>query len=568
MKRLFVSLIAVLFAVDVWAQKPGDVVILYENDVHCAVDGYPVIAGLRDSLVRMGCPTAVVSAGDFSFGGPIGAATKGEFIVRLMNAVGYDVAVLGNHEFDYGMPQLRLLENRLDCPLVCCNFRAGDDPEGYPFPPFVLRRIGDVNVAFVGVTTPTTMYTSNPASFKDADGAYLYNFSSSQLAATLQRSIDAARAAGADVVAVLSHLGDADGVPTSLQVLSQISGADVVLDGHDHHVLPSLMAADKSGTKVPVSSTGTQFEKIGMLIIGQQHSVCTALLTTDSLKRRGCVSRAVADTVKAIQEQFDALGARTIATADADLVAEEGDIRVCRLRETNLGDLVADAYRILMGADVGWVNGGGIRANVAAGAVSHNQLFAVCPYGNAIRVIRTTGQTILDALETAVREYPKAEGCFPQVSGMSFVFDPSAPSGVVLDSNGTFLRVEGSRRVKEVEVGGKPLDPKGFYTIAGTEYILLKGGDAISFPGAEVLQTEEVSDLDILERYILNNLHGRISTPYGKPQGRILNTAVDNIPKPKKPEGSLITNQKKLDAAPENEKAGGAIGKPTVAPVG
>ncbi|MBO4599885.1 MAG: bifunctional metallophosphatase/5'-nucleotidase [Bacteroidales bacterium] len=577
MKRLlsFLFLVALLFSVR--AQRPGDVVLLYENDVHCAVDGYPVLAGLRDSLQRMGCHVAVVSAGDFTFGGPIGAASKGEFVIRLMNAVGYDAACLGNHEFDYGFEQLRHLEGMLTTPLVCCNFNANSNVEldnryfhAYrptPFQPFVLRTLGGVTVAFVGVTTPTTMYTSNPSSFKDADGNFIYNFSTANLAATVQRSIDAARAAGAQVVVILSHLGDSDGVPTSLKVLSQLRGVDAVLDGHDHHIIPCLMVEDKDQQRVPLSSTGTLFQKVGMMVISSnpeaKETLCFKLFSTDSLGRKGYVNKAVADSVRAIKEAFEAMGSRVIANAEMPLVAEEGDIRVCRLRETNLGDLVADAYRVLMGADIGWVNGGGIRANVPAGSITHNQLFAVCPYNNNICVIRTSGKVLLDALETAVREYPKAEGCFAQVSGMTFTFDPAVPSGVVLDSNGRFLRVDGKRRVSNVKVGGEPLDLNKKYTIASTEYVLLKGGDAISFPDAQLLKSEAVSDLQILENYLLNNLHGIVAAPYDRPQGRILNSATDNVPSVSV---SATNKADEMSVAPRLNEETDASGRPTVAP--
>ena len=179
MKRLLVFSFCLLSFALLNAQRPGDIVILYENDVHCAVDGYPVLAGLRDSMQRMGCHVAVVSAGDFSFGGPIGAASKGEFVIRLMNAVGYDAACLGNHEFDFGFAQLRKLEGMLNAPLLCANFYPNEQTESdnhyfhsyqpTPFSPFIMRNLGGLQVAFVGVTTPTTMYTSNPSSFKDAE---------------------------------------------------------------------------------------------------------------------------------------------------------------------------------------------------------------------------------------------------------------------------------------------------------------------------------------------------------------------------------------------------------------
>ena len=584
MKKLIPLLVFTFYLLVSNAQRPGDIVVLYENDVHCAVDGYPVLAGLRDSLQRMGCHVAVVSAGDFTFGGPIGAASKGEFIIRMMNAVGYDAACLGTHEFDFGLDQLRHLEAMLSTPLLCCNMYANDHPtfdrryfHSYvptPFKPFVLRRFGGLDVAFVGVTTPTTMYTSNPASFKDAEGNFIYNFSSNSIASIVQRNVDAARAAGADFVVLLSHLGDSDGVPTSVTVASRLTGVDAILDGHDHHIIPCRWVADKAGSPVPLTSTGTQFQKLGMMVISNQPdgkpTASFKLFSTDSLGRKGCVSQAVKDTLTVIKEAFDAMGSRVVATASVPLVAEEDDIRVCRLRETNLGDLIADAYRILMGTDIGWINGGSIRANIPVGPVTHNQLFAVNPYNNNICVIRTTGKELLDALETAVREYPKAEGCFAQVSGLSFTFDPSIPSSVVLDSNGTFLRVDGPYRVSNVQVGGQPLDPNQYYTIASSDYVLLKGGDAIRFPNAKQLPTTPVTDLQLLENYLLNNLHGIIGSPYGSPQGRITNASIAQKQKDTLSAQSdtkstgFVKIDDKLDVSLEPSQSNG--GKPTVAP--
>ena len=591
MKRLLSLLFMLLWAaMPVFAQQPGDIVILYDNDVHCAVDGYPIVAGLRDSLEHCGCHVVAVSAGDFSFGGPVGAASKGEFVVRLMNAVGYDVACLGNHEFDYGLPQLMRIDSLLSASLLCCNFQPNDtkcsgvnsenselrpvtselrltrsfvssqitdhrslftisnrDPR--PFLPFVVRNVGGCQLAFVGVTTPTTLYTSTPTSFQDETGQFAYNFSSNTLGSMVQRSVDCARAAGADVVVLLSHLGDIDGVPTSVDLLSQLHGVDVVLDGHDHHIVSQRMVADQSGTEVPLTSTGAHFQNIGMLVIKmnsegvnseltndgyrpnsqfsilnsqlKEITISTRLLPVDSLRRAGVVSRAVSDTLAVINSLFEAMGTRIVATSQSDLVSQEGSIRVCRLRETNLGDLVADAYRVCLKADIGWVNGGGLRANVPAGPISYTQLFAVSPYSNKTCVVRVSGQDILNALETAVREYPKAEGCFPQVSGLSFVFDTAIPTAVVLDSNGTFLRVDGPYRVSNVKVGGEPLRLDATYTVAGTEYILLNGGDALSFPTRQQIPTYEATDLELLERYLVEFLHGTIGSEYAVPQGRI-----------------------------------------------
>lgn len=518
-------LLAFFVAPSLMAQEKGDIVILYDNDAHCSIDGYPVMAGFRDSLLRMGCHTAVVSCGDFSFGGPVGAASKGEFVVRMMNAVGYDVACLGNHEFDYGLPQLRRLDSLITAPLLCCNFKSIENGEPRLFLPFVIRRIGDIDIAFVGVTTPTTLYTSTPVSFQNEKGEYIYNFSATNLAATVQRAVDGARMAGADMVVLLSHTGDLDGIPTTRQLIRQLRNVDAVLDGHDHHTLPCDHVQDRDGHPVLLTSTGAHFQNIGLLVIRpdalDSSCVYSHLMSVDSLRKAGVSNRSVADTLAHIKKLFDAMGSTVVAQSEVDLIAEEDGVRVCRLRETNLGDLVADAYRYGMNADIGWVNGGGIRANLPAGPITQNQLFAVNPYSNEMCLIRVTGQDILNALETAVREYPRAEGCFPQVSGISFSFDTALPSSVLLDSNGAFLRVAGAYRVSQVMVGDKPLDLAEAYTIAGSEYLMLNGGDALSFPTRQLITKEGYTDLYLLQRYLEEHLHGVVGQEYAAPQGRL-----------------------------------------------
>lgn len=522
MRRLFLSFAFLACCLAAAAQHPGDVVILYDNDVHCSAEGYPVMAALRDSLQRQGCEVLVVSNGDFSFGGPLGAASRGEYAVRLINAVGYDAVCLGNHEFDYGLPQLRRLDSLLVPPVLCCNFAAADGSQ--PFLPFAMRSVGGLRIAFVGVTTPSTIYSSSPNNFQDSAGRYIYGFSGSRLPMQVQRYVDAARRFGADFVVLLSHMGDTDGQPTSVWLLSQLSGVDAVLDGHDHHAIPQRRAGDKFSHQVLLSSTGAHFGHIGMLDIracADGLRCASRLLSVDSLRAAGCVSPAVADTLQAIRSEFAARGNRIIARSLQPLVADEGGVRVCRLRETNLGDFVADAYRSVLKADIGWVNGGGLRANVAAGEVSYNDLFAVNPYGNRMCLIEASGADILNALETAVRLLPMAEGCFLQVSGLSFEVDGSVPSGVKLDANGRFDRVEGARRVRSVRVGGEPLDPARRYTIASTEYLLLNGGDALSFPSRRRLQCGPMSDIEVIERYV-QSLGGTIGPQYAQPQKRIV----------------------------------------------
>ena len=514
------------------AQQPGDLVLLYENDVHCALHGYPVIAGLRDSLQRRGCTVGIISEGDFSFGGAMGSASKGLYIIRLMNAVGYDAVCLGNHEFDMGIPHLRLMDSLLRAPMLSCNFRSSLTGKP-PMLPYVMRRYGDRKVAFVGVSTPSTIASTSPVHFQDTAGRFVYNFSPNNLAATVQQWVDAARAAGADYVVLMSHLGDEEGEQTSTRLIPQLHGVDVVLDGHDHHVIRQRMLTDLHGNPVPLSSTGTQFQYIGVLTIPQgKGEVSTRLLLTDSLVNNGCVNPAVRDTLAAINREYELSGNRTVATNDYFLEAydREHDLRVVRLRETNLGNLVSDAFREVLKADIGWVNSGSMRDNFNPPVITRNDLLAVVPFLNNARLAEVSGQDILDALETAVKGWPIAEGGFPQVSGLRFRFDSTVATSVVLDSNGIFVRVSGARRVSHVQVlrngAYEPLDPAARYTVASSDYVLLFGGDGIQFPSRHLLPMPEglpsvITDLDLVERYLVDILGGVIPSRYSRPEGRM-----------------------------------------------
>lgn len=521
MKKSTAILLLLFCALLTKAQKPGDIVVLYDNDVHCAVKGYPVMAGLRDSLERMGCHVAVVSAGDFSFGGPIGAISKGEYIVKLMNATGYQFACLGNHEFDYGMHQLQVLKDNADATYLCLNLRTTDNNRQL-FIGSASLSLGGKQFYFIGITTPSTLNTSSPTTFQDNQGNIKYHFSEKDLATIVQNSIDSARKQDVDYIVLLTHLGDAPGPTSSRYIIEHTHGIDLVIDGHDHHVLPFDRCSNDRNQTVTLSSTGTQFQYIGMATIGDNGTFHTRLLSVDSLAQAGCISQSVTDTLNAINHELEMRGSQIVAHCLVRQIAEENDIRVCRLRETNLGNLVADAYRETMKTDIALVNAGGLRSNIDTGAITHNMLYAVSPFDNEIVSISALGQDIINALETGAREYPSAEGCFLQVSGLSFTINASTPSSVRLADNGRLRSIDGPRRVKKVKVNGRKINPKRRYTIAGPSYILLDGGNGFNFPSAQLIATSPLSDLQMLEEYIQSHLQSIISYPTVTVPSRII----------------------------------------------
>ena len=204
---------------------------------------------------------------------------------------------------------------------------------------------------------------------------------------------------------------------------------------------------------------------------------------------------------------------------------EQSDVRIIRRMETNLGDLCADAYRILSGADVAVVNGGGIRSNIAPGDITYEQIIAVHPFGNALCVIEATGQEILDLLELGASALPDENGGFMQVSGLSYEIDTSVPSTVELSEDGLFQGVTGARRVQNVLVGGEPLDPDKTYTLASHDYLIKNGGDGYAaFQDNVLLQDCIMLDNQVLINYIVDALGGVVGEEYAEPygQGRIV----------------------------------------------
>lgn len=507
------------------------IVILYTNDVHCAVDGsigYAGLAAYKEELLATTGYVTLVDAGDALQGGVLGTLSKGSYLVDLMNQVGYDVLVPGNHEFDYGMNRFLELAKMQNTPYICCNFM--DRRTGEPvFDSYQMISYGDVKVAYVGIDTPETFSKSAPAYFQDANGNYIYSFceggNGQALYHAVQTAIDAAKAAGADYVVAVGHCGiDEQSAPwRSTDIIANVSGLCAFIDGHSHSVIPSRTVMDQDGRPVVLTSSGAELEAIGKLVI-QAGAVSSALVTDYTKKDAGIT--ACVDEIKA---KNDALLKTVVASTSVDLVIHQPDgTRAVRSMETNMGDLVADAFRAVGGADIGWVNGGDVRDSIPAGDITYEQIIAVNPFGNALCVCEATGQEILDALEMASRSCPSENGGFLQVSGLKYTIDTAVPSSVKVDDKGMFLSVDGARRVKNVQVLDRgtgtyePIRPTKTYTLASHNYMLKSAGDGINrFIDNHFLLENFMNENQVLITYITERLNGVVPASYGSTQGRI-----------------------------------------------
>ena len=549
------------------AEPAEDIVILYTNDVHTYIDGalsYDVLAGLKAQLKEVYGNVLLVDAGDAVQGTAFGSMDKGATIVQLMNAAGYDVATLGNHEFDYGMEGAMNVMDWAEYPYVSCNFyhEANGVKGETVLPAYELVEIGGRKIAFVGITTPESFTKSTPAYFQDENGNYIYGISGGEdgaaLYADVQAAITAAEAEGATMVIALGHLGDdpASKPWTSEEVIANVSGLDAFIDGHSHS---TVEAKDVNGTLL--TQTGEYFGSIGMMLIdGETGEITTDLITYEEVTEPvldeqgnpvlnedgeevtqflynqfvsdfdlGCIW-ASDGNVSAVKDawitEIDTQLGQTIGSTALtfDNYDAEGN-RLVRSQETNTGDFAADALYYLfdnmgLDVDVAIMNGGGVRNKAVTGQLTYKTAKDIHTFGNVACLQTITGQQLLDALEWGARGVGTGEeiGGFLHVAGITYKIDSEWPASVQMDDKGVWTGAPtGGYRVHDVQVYNKEtgayeaLDLAASYNLAGYNYTLRDLGDGFNmFSGAVNVLDYVMEDYMVLANYIQGFAGGKV----------------------------------------------------------
>ncbi|MCQ2560992.1 MAG: 5'-nucleotidase C-terminal domain-containing protein [Clostridia bacterium] len=517
---VFAVILVISSAAFVFAQVPSeDIVILHTNDTHCNnYEDFAKIAELAKDA------DLLIDAGDAIQGSVIGTLSKGGYIVEIMNKLGYDVAVPGNHEFDYGLDRLvEIANSEADFPYVSCNLV--DLRTGKPlFDAYKMFEVKGVKIAIVGVTTPETFTKSTPTYFQDGNGKYIYGFcegnDGKNLYNAVQKAVDAAKAEGADYVLVDGHLGvDPESAPwRSTDVKANVTGVDAYIDGHSHTVY----------SEDSIQQTGNYLANAGKITIKADGTIAFELIDLANVEADADAAAFIAG----ITAKFDDLQKTVVAKTSVDLTTKNEDgSRAVRSKETNLGDLCADAYRVVMGADIAFVNGGGVRADIPTGDITYGQIVSVHPFGNMACLVEVTGQQILDALELGASQCPAETGGFLQVSGLTYTINTAIESTVTKSEQNEFTGVAGARRVQDVMVAGAPIDPAKTYKLASHNYMLKNGGDGYAMFGknnVNIILDEVLIDNQVLINYIVDELGGVVGEQYAAAQGRI--KIVDEAP--------------------------------------
>ncbi len=524
-----------------------DIVILYTNDVHTYIDGklsYDVIKSVKDELKKEYKYVFLADAGDHIQGTAYGSMDNGESIIKLMNASGYDVATLGNHEFDYGMAGCFNAIGLADYPYISANFyNEKDGVRGdNVLDSFVMFECGKEKLALIGITTPETFSKSTPAYFQDENGEFIYGISGvhdpEDLYDNVQNAIDEAKKEGATKIVALGHLGvDPTSVPlTSKDTIASVSGLDAFIDGHSHTVMKGELVADKEGKDVLLTQTGNYFDRMGIMVIDSE----TGVVTTDFIEYKETISadgqtveteeltseiyrgkevlsdNAVAKIKTEWINSVDTKLGDVIGTAQVvlDNYDSEGN-RLVRTEETNSGDFSADAIYYLfdnmdMDVDVAVTNGGGVRNTALTGDITYKNCKDMHPFGNVACLQTVTGQQLLDALEWSSRLVGVGEeGSFLHVSGITYKIDTSVPNTTKSDDVGIWISGPEKYRVHDVMVYNKetdayePIDLEASYNLAGFNYTLRDlGGGFAMLNGAVNVLDYVMEDYMVLANYV------------------------------------------------------------------
>ena len=504
----------------------GKLVIIHTNDTHghdVAVEGETIgtagVAALKADFEAAGADVLLLSAGDFSQGTTLVSLDRGASAVEFMNAAGYDAAALGNHEFDYKMDALEANMAEADFDVLAANIVDAETGEPV-FTDHVIYETAIGTVGIFGLATPETMTKAHPDNVAGLDF-----YQGEELAECAQEQVDELTAEGCDFIIALVHLGvDEESAPNrSTDIFAQVSGVDLVVDGHSHTVMGGEDALVLNDAMIV--STGEYLSNVGVVITDGETMSSELVSAAEYTK----TDEAVAEVVNARNAEVEEQLGEVFGTTEV-LLDGERDPGV-RTQETNLGDFAADAIlwqaRQNLGedrVDLALTNGGGIRATIPAGEITMNDMKTVFPFGNTIVTIDVTGEQLLEALEAATCSTPTAIGAFPQVSGIEFTINTAVPyENGDLYSNSTYYKpANPGSRITITEINGEPFDPNEVYTVATNDFTAAGGDTYYVFSEGTNLTMTAVALDDALINYVSEVLDGVITAEqYGESAGRI-----------------------------------------------
>lgn len=463
-------------------KKSADVVltVVHTNDTHSRIEegkaeiGFAEMAAQVDKMRKDNKNLILLDAGDTFHGLPVATVVKGDSIAKAMNVMGYDAMTAGNHDFNYGYDRLKEIEKTLKFPILSANVKTKDSKDA--FKPYMIKEVKGIKVGIFGLSTPETATKTNP---KNVEGVTFEN-----PIETSKKMVQELKKENVDMIIALGHIGlDENSEFTSKKIIEAVDGIDLFIDGHSHTLLKDGMVVKNT----LIAQTGNYGQNLGVVEIGFKDKKIVdkkaSLITKNDVKPAVVPpadndkkpekdqikaepagkmylepNKAVLESIKKSKDEMKSVTGQVIGKTTVEL---EGKRENVRSRETNLGNLLADAMKEETKADLAITNGGGIRDSIDVGDITKEEVLKVLPFGSYIITKEVKGEDLVKVLEHATDAYPNVEGKFPQVSGITFKIDMSKEKG---------------SRVTDIMVNGQKLDLNKTYVVATSDFIA-NGGD-------------------------------------------------------------------------------------------
>lgn len=485
MKNLFVKIfLALVIFVVPEICLAEEVVIFHTNDMHTRISksddegrsiGLAEMAGAVKAYKKNHSATFWFDAGDTFHGLSRTILSHGENIIPLLNQAGIDVFVPGNHDFDYSSEKLERLVKDLKATTLSANVVRKNNPAERLFPAQKIFTLKDgTKIGVYGLTTPETAYKASPLSVGNVEFLNPVEVS---------KKIVAELRPQCDILICIMHMGvDKSSEFTSERIAREVGGIDLIIDGHSHTELPEGLQVGET----LIAQTGCYGHFLGKVTIDVEDKKIISkkaqlLNAAEVAKVSPNPDKKIAKSIDRIDKHFEKYLNEVVATSDKFLTGER---KFLRREETELGNLLADAFRWRANADIGFLDGGNIRTDLPEGKVTRGDIFAIQPFFNSLMKFEISGATLREVLEHSVKDYPEISSVTPQVSGITFSFDCRKPVG---------------NRTSDILVGGAPLDDNKIYTIAVTDF-LASGGDGFTMlKDLKMLDKFETTDLVLTE---------------------------------------------------------------------
>ena len=474
-----------------------DVKIVHTNDIHARVEeddynqviGMDRLSGIAQTFTEGADGSLMLDSGDTFHGQPIATLVKGESVAKLMKACGYDAMTTGNHDWSYGKDRLKELGGIADVKILSGNIKNADGTSFFDTDALVkeITKNGKtLKIGVFGVSDPEMKNKTTPSNVEGLDFQ--------DAVAYARREAAALKAERCDVVIALSHTLDPK------NVAAQVDGVDLWLCGHEHIEL-SESVTTPDGSKTYVSESGHYLNSVGLINLnctmdenGSVHVDYEKTSVDYEAAQNYPKDASVTAVLDSIKAENETVLNRVIGTSPVEL---DGVWEHIRIGQTNLGNVITDAYLLATGADIAFENAGGIRASIAAGTVTYGDVINVSPYGNYVVTKKLTGAQIKEMLETSLTiqkncivandsgewdAWPNDSGSYLQVGGITVRFDPAQPAGA---------------RVLSVQKDGQELDDTKEYTVAVNNY--LAGSD--SYP--QLADAAEIGEYSCCEELLI-----------------------------------------------------------------